>query len=263
MIQKQSTLHLVLRIRAQGEQAEFLGLAPGRGDDGSMSLDNLVNLQTCEALLAQSKSVPDVSIKEDLRKLARCDDVMIIEKAFEDGDIFRLRCSNEFQAWGERLIVEAIRCARECRLQFGQIKLEMLGLEDELLELVRSVLRSQFEIEEQEGGIHLETVIFHDGATCLFEDEFVMSYAPNNWLMDQSSRALPEHKDFCDLTINICLGDKFEGGEIEFINHEESSVFTYEHKPGHAVMHSGEILHKVKPTKIGDRFNLLVFVHNK
>jgi hypothetical protein len=265
MIQKESTLHLVVNVRGGAEPRSIhidWGLGDGEAPDENVtSLQDILKLQTCASLIAQSKFQPKRVLSKDLIDLTADLDVVESCKSIRSG-IVELEFSKRFQSWGELLIEESLRCSEEIGLQFGQIKVEMLKIENELGQFVHKRLLPNLSDEEQSNKTYdLEMIVFHDGISTFFDNN-TLSLAPNTWDVQGSHRALPEHKDMCDLTINICLGShEFSGGQIEFCGNPETMV--YQHKKGHAVIHSGEELHRVTPTLQGDRFNLLLFLHKR
>jgi large subunit ribosomal protein L40e len=259
MIQKESTLHLVIRCSA--------GAGPGSlvfqnvrfdGDEDGITLEELLKLETCEHLLSRANFTPDESLRTSLKQVMS-DEGSLLTKTKIEEDVYSLKFSQQFEAWSKLLLSEAIRCAKECKLQFGQVKTEVLGVHEGLEKFTASVILPNMKMGNKKIS-QVESIIFHDGPRSLFEDNSVLSYAPDDWNVKGSTRALPEHKDLCDLTVNICISDdgSFEGGNLIFPARKN---LQYEHKSNQAIVHQGEELHSVLPTSHGDRFNLLLFVH--
>ncbi|KAG7032533.1 putative PKHD-type hydroxylase, partial [Cucurbita argyrosperma subsp. argyrosperma] len=77
------------------------------------------------------------------------------------------------------------------------------------------------------------------------------------------------HVDDSEVTLNVCLGKQFSGGELFFrgircdkhVNTETQSeeIFDYFHVPGHAVLHRGRHRHGARATTSGRRVNLLLW----
>ncbi|KAG5532316.1 hypothetical protein RHGRI_026820 [Rhododendron griersonianum] len=77
------------------------------------------------------------------------------------------------------------------------------------------------------------------------------------------------HVDDSEVTINVCLGKQFSGGELFFrgircekhVNTETQSeeIFDYSHVPGRAVLHRGRHRHGARATTSGHRINLLLW----
>ncbi|KAM3349429.1 hypothetical protein ACQJBY_022434 [Aegilops geniculata] len=77
------------------------------------------------------------------------------------------------------------------------------------------------------------------------------------------------HVDDSEVTLNVCLGKQFSGGELYFrgircenhvnseTQHEE--MYDYSHVPGRAVLHRGRHRHGARPTSSGLRMNLLLW----
>ncbi|KAL6982424.1 2-oxoglutarate and iron-dependent oxygenase domain-containing protein cp2 [Sarracenia purpurea var. burkii] len=77
------------------------------------------------------------------------------------------------------------------------------------------------------------------------------------------------HVDDSEVTLNVCLGKQFSGGELFFrgircdkhVNTETQSeeIFDYAHVPGRAILHRGRHRHGARATTSGHRINLLLW----
>ncbi|XP_031101247.1 uncharacterized PKHD-type hydroxylase At1g22950 isoform X2 [Ipomoea triloba] len=77
------------------------------------------------------------------------------------------------------------------------------------------------------------------------------------------------HVDDSEVTLNVCLGKQFSGGELFFrgircekhVNTETQpeESFDYAHVPGRAVLHRGRHRHGARATTAGQRINLLLW----
>ncbi|KAK4773391.1 hypothetical protein SAY87_028410 [Trapa incisa] len=77
------------------------------------------------------------------------------------------------------------------------------------------------------------------------------------------------HVDDSEVTLNVCLGKQFSGGELFFrgtrcdrhVNSGSQSeeIFDYVHVPGRAVLHRGCHRHGARSTTAGHRINLLLW----
>ncbi|KFK44383.1 hypothetical protein AALP_AA1G250200 [Arabis alpina] len=77
------------------------------------------------------------------------------------------------------------------------------------------------------------------------------------------------HVDDSEVTLNVCLGKQFAGGELYFrgvrcdnhVNSEssEKEVFDYPHVPGRAILHRGRHRHGARATTSGHRVNLILW----
>ncbi|PKI69432.1 uncharacterized PKHD-type hydroxylase At1g22950-like [Punica granatum] len=111
----------------------------------------------------------------------------------------------------------------------------------------------------------LAKVFFPDVGGCTLDSHhgFVVEYG-----MDRDVE-LGFHVDDSEVTLNVCLGEQFSGGELFFrgvrcekhVNTEtqpEESV-DYSHVPGFAVLHHGRHRHGARATTTGHRVNLLLW----
>ena len=92
---------------------------------------------------------------------------------------------------------------------------------------------------------------------------FVVSYGP------AADRVLGFHVDDSEVTLNLCLSDDFEGGDLFFrgrrcLAHTEvpplgTEFFEYAHQPGVALLHAGKHRHGAFPTDDGERRNVILW----
>ncbi|CAL0316402.1 unnamed protein product [Lupinus luteus] len=101
------------------------------------------------------------------------------------------------------------------------------------------------------------------GSTLDSHHGFIVEYGTNRDL------ELGFHVDDSEITLNICLGKEFSGGELffrgvrcdEHVNTETQpeEIFDYSHVPGQAVLHCGRHRHGARPTTSGHRLNLILW----
>ncbi|KAA0171554.1 hypothetical protein FNF28_00764 [Cafeteria roenbergensis] len=92
---------------------------------------------------------------------------------------------------------------------------------------------------------------------------FIVEYAV------PKDRSLGFHVDDSEITVNLCLGTEFEGGDLFFRGercpqHQQDpcapeEYFQYKHRPGVAVMHIGRHRHGALPLTAGRRANLILW----
>lgn len=92
---------------------------------------------------------------------------------------------------------------------------------------------------------------------------FIAAYGPGR------DHALALHVDDSTLTLNVCLGDAFTGGEVVFEGvrcpaHRQEALLPGERvvwapRPGAAVLHRGAHRHHVRPVESGRRTHLIVW----
>ncbi|XP_073142987.1 2-oxoglutarate and iron-dependent oxygenase domain-containing protein CP2-like isoform X3 [Henckelia pumila] len=101
------------------------------------------------------------------------------------------------------------------------------------------------------------------GSTLDAHHGFVVQYGMNRDV------DLGFHVDDAEVTLNVCLGKQFSGGELYFrgvrcenhVNTETQSeeIFDYVHVPGRAILHRGRHRHGARATTSGNRTNLLLW----
>eukprot|EP00455_Lapot_gusevi_P050994 TRINITY_DN7506_c0_g3_i2.p1 TRINITY_DN7506_c0_g3~~TRINITY_DN7506_c0_g3_i2.p1 ORF type:complete len:458 (-),score=87.64 TRINITY_DN7506_c0_g3_i2:294-1667(-) len=191
------------------------------------------------------------------------------------------------------VVTETKRCASECGLRLGQVRLDLLGLQKAidhfalhcLLPSLHSYLSSSSTTTTTSSlspstdslpAYTVDGIVFYDGPSELF-DHNMLSYAPDVWhthhsdtdptttttTTTSSTRRLPAHRDDSELTINLCLDGEFGQSQVVFTRDEESGmrsdVRAYSHRVGQGMVHSGQAEHRVTSCD-GERFNLLLFL---
>ncbi|KAF5442347.1 hypothetical protein F2P56_035015 [Juglans regia] len=101
------------------------------------------------------------------------------------------------------------------------------------------------------------------GSTLDSHHGFVVEYG-----MDRDVE-LGFHVDDSEVTLNVCLGEQFSGGDLFFrgvrcdkhvhSGTQPEEIFDYSHVPGRAVLHRGRHRHGARATTSGQRVNLLLW----
>jgi len=276
MIQKESTLHVVMRLRANGDGFQiFIG---DRELDGDMSLKDLVSLQLCDHQIKKNTFVPDPELLKQASQITHDHVASITTLATRsNGEItsFEFTKNPEMKKFCELLISETVRCAKVCDLELGQILIQYLGLQKEIERLANEIIlpivlspesNSESDTKTQK-SIRSETSYLVDGIIFLESDKplfgnSVMSLSPEGlgWTTSNSSRDLPDHEDDSDYTISLCLGGEFSKSSLVFPNEqgETEKDLIYDHAVGKGIVHPGHVKHRVNPC-LGARYNLLLF----
>nr|XP_009774210.1 PREDICTED: uncharacterized PKHD-type hydroxylase At1g22950-like [Nicotiana sylvestris] len=136
--------------------------------------------------------------------------------------------------------------------KFGAV-LDDFGLETMLDKLMEDFIRPISRVFFTEVG----------GSTLDSHHGFVVEYG-----MDRDVD-LGFHVDDSEVTLNVCLGKQFSGGELFFrgvrcekrVNTETQpeEIFDYSHVTGRAVLHRGRHRHGARATTSGQRINLLLW----
>jgi len=103
----------------------------------------------------------------------------------------------------------------------------------------------------------------HIGPTCDDHHGFIVEYALKKDL------ALGFHVDDSEVTLNVCLGTEFGGGDLFFAGvrcqrHKhmvptEKESFQVPHQVGRAIIHLGKHRHSATPITFGKRVNLILW----
>eukprot|EP00531_Pseudo-nitzschia_arenysensis_P012569 CAMPEP_0116137314 /NCGR_PEP_ID=MMETSP0329-20121206/12185_1 /TAXON_ID=697910 /ORGANISM="Pseudo-nitzschia arenysensis, Strain B593" /LENGTH=391 /DNA_ID=CAMNT_0003632227 /DNA_START=266 /DNA_END=1442 /DNA_ORIENTATION=+ len=90
---------------------------------------------------------------------------------------------------------------------------------------------------------------------------FIAAYSGSPTTSKPRQRLVP-HTDDAEVTLNMCFGDEFDGGNLKFWGvrgDQTAGKFVGEYQPeiGRAILHSGRHLHEVTEITSGDRFALI------
>lgn len=136
--------------------------------------------------------------------------------------------------------------------KFGAV-LDDFGMDTMLEKLMEDFIR------------HISKIFFADVGGYALDSHhgFVLEYGFNRDI------ELGFHVDDSEVTLNVCLGKHFSGGELYFrgvrcdkhMNTEAQpeEIFDYSHVPGHAIIHRGRHRHGARATTAGQRINLLLW----
>ena len=117
-------------------------------------------------------------------------------------------------------------------------------------------------------------LLFHDqlnGGDLDWRHGYIVPYAASRdeLLTDEmkglSRSRLVQHTDDSELTLNVCLGREFEGGEVILSGmrgDERREGTVYSPRRGWALMHLGRQLHEVRQVTSGQRFALIVWARS-
>ncbi|KAJ4713464.1 2-oxoglutarate (2OG) and Fe(II)-dependent oxygenase superfamily protein [Melia azedarach] len=136
--------------------------------------------------------------------------------------------------------------------KYGAV-LDDFGLETMLDKLMESFIRPLSKVFFLEVG----------GSTLDSHHGFVVEYGKDRDV------DLGFHVDDSEVTLNVCLGKQFTGGELFFrgtrcekhvnTGSQAEEIFDYSHVPGRAVLHRGRHRHGARATTSGHRVNLLLW----
>jgi hypothetical protein len=140
------------------------------------------------------------------------------------------------------------------RRPFDLDSIGLSWLNDLLLHLIiRPISRPLFQSTESKGELD-------------WRHGFVAAYSATPQVGKPRER-LVAHTDDSEVTLNVGLGDVFEGGEVEFRGlrdgHDQGELLdSIAPRPGVALLHAGRHLHDVTQITQGDRYALIVWARS-
>ncbi|EFJ11171.1 hypothetical protein SELMODRAFT_126754 [Selaginella moellendorffii] len=155
-----------------------------------------------------------------------------------------------FEKWAHEVKVSVLR--PNTMNNYGAV-LDDIGMETMLDQLMMKFIRP------------FAALLFFNvgGATLDTHHGFVVEYSIGGDL------DLGFHVDDSEVTLNVCLGKEFDGGELFFrgvrcdahVNGEARSeeMLEYSHVPGRAILHAGRHRHGAKAITSGQRTNLILW----
>ncbi|KAJ4972726.1 hypothetical protein NE237_005900 [Protea cynaroides] len=156
-----------------------------------------------------------------------------------------------FEKWVKK---KEIQIMRPNMMNGYGVALDDFGLETMLAKLMEDFICPISKVFFPEvGGLALDS---HHGC---------VAYYGKDWAVKESY-----HADDSDVTLNVCLGNQFSGGEQYFRGircgrHRHTGVYTaeavedYSHVPGKAVLYHGRHRNGAKATAAGHRINLFLW----
>ena len=143
-------------------------------------------------------------------------------------------------------------------LHLGRSDLDTVGLSwinDLLFHLViRPVSRHLFRETELEGG----DLDYRHG--------YVVGYAANPNTSSPRERLIA-HTDDSEVTLNVCIGEDFEGGALNFrglrgVDNSGQVIGDFEPRLGTALLHAGRHFHEVTQVTAGNRYAYIVWARS-
>ena len=301
MIQKDSTLHLVLRLRGgdydngeivlevkDNETNEMVLLT-----DDSLLVHDLIKMQ-CDSLQTKRKLFYDsdknknnIKIIEKCLKINKtsintnmendnsdsgCNfvDINIIENVEQKGLVL------DFDTFSSKLIELCYDYSNATSIKFVDFGLVELGYN--LNEIIltwcqRLIPKRAIDCNKSRGFVLCETANERERDVNDTDDNnsnntmigkeagddiYSFEYFHKGIGLTSNGAVTGYHKDGSDVTIDLCLGQKFKGGNLTFKTN--SAIKKENHCKGKMTVFDGETEHKVEPIVDGVRINLVVFV---
>jgi len=246
-IQKESTLHLVLKTRGEGEGGGACDSRPG-GKAGRPYAPLHAELRTFDSSWIHQDVRPLLLTGGDAAGELLGEAGKAAEGVAGNGVVVREKGLVQFPLLAPGLcakLVEELEHYMEATGDSGvALRLSRLGLSEPIDRLVREYFCP-----------FMVTALLPDLASTAFEVlPKVMAYRPGG------NEDWPAHCDGDLATLNVCLGGDFAGAELRVFEGTADGPFAdHPHNQvGHAVLHRGDVLHAVRPLRAGKRYTLIV-----
>ena len=263
-IQKGGTLHLVLRLR--GGDLFVVDAAQGREVrlDDAQRVGDVAHAQL-QALQAAVHSLSlDAMFGERATLTTNATRLRASWKAVELDDDGKARIFVSEYAWGGFSEVAAWmlrRCARfsaQTKIEwvdFGLDELKMDGLVcawflRSILPMIEEAEGAVVEISKVRGFILREVALDGDVGGAF-------RHCVRGVGLTDKGCVSGSHRDACKWTVDVCLGQQFEGGSLDF--EVGGRQVAMPHVVGSMTVFSGDTLHSVAPIRSGQRANLVIF----
>eukprot|EP01083_Nonionella_stella_P083134 229721_1 len=262
MIQKESTLHLVIR------------LAGGDDDDTCIDLSRLDDTMTvCEMqqhhfkmfYIQKHSFVPQYSF--DTIGVS-CD--VGLNSICDQHEIYKVEhLIHDFESIRQSIIMNCRRYSKHCAIEWNDIDVNDIGVYDHVyalclelfgLPLFKRKLRKDCDVN----GLKIRAFVLREAVNNKNERTCAVKYGYTNVdSIDSQGSVIGYHKDGCDYTIDLCLGDGFNGGSLNFkmnsSHNTNTTEFKIKHKTARCLLFDGNITHAVSPIEEGERIQLVIF----
>jgi len=272
-VRKESTLHLVLRLRA-GDVLEIADLVSGQViqlHDHELIMNvaqkqlHALNVMTGRPALSMMSNC-NLCLQSDGHRLQSN-----LHKLFSDDQHSIYQCDyvwNNFQAIGNLMIQMCQAYAAKTNIQFIDFDLYELQLQtvisnwflSNVVPLMEENLKCALNISKINGFVLQET---HENDEKLHT---FRHYVPNIGQLE-NGRVSGIHCDDSKWTVDICLGGQFTDGALEFHVDVDSmsekkknkQSMRVPHRIGSMLIFSGNTYHSVQAISSGKRMNLVIF----
>eukprot|EP01083_Nonionella_stella_P083135 229726_1 len=267
-IQKEYTLHLVIRL-AGGDD-----IKPEDDNDTCIDLSRLDDTKTvCEIqqhhfkrfYIQKHSFVPRytfdrIRVGSDIGLSAMCD----------EHEIYKVEhLIHDFESIRECIVMNCRRYSKHCAIEWNDIDVKDIGVYEHVyalclelfgLPLFKRKLRKDCDVN----GLKIRAFVLREAVNNKNERTCAVKYGYNNIdSIDSQGSVIGYHKDGCDYTIDLCLGDGFNGGSLNFkmnsSHNTNTTEFKIKHKTARCLLFDGNITHAVSPIEEGERIQLVIF----
>jgi len=236
-IQKESTLHLVIRLRGNMGQGK-----PTSGNNGEVNTGSLEWSPVNREIYTFKEEYLDSDLNKLLKSMETSDPTIM--------DFVKEECKGVYsfptltESFCDSLVKE-IEAFREKTHNSGvATKVSQVGFDRAVKTMINDhvspLIAALFpELNGVEFDVYPKLMTYEVGRN-------------EDW---------PVHIDGDLATVNICLGKEFQGTDLRIFNDEAGSdqfVADYKHQTGRLVVHRGDRRHSVTPLISGTRYSLIV-----
>ena len=261
MIQKESTLHLVIRLDG--------------GSSGYTLSDNMTikqfreqqfrNLHQKQQHFVTKYSFNEILVEEKMNAqntLKTMNDKVEIYQGRNDSII------KDFDNIAASIIEQCRNYSKQCSIEWTDFNVEEIGLKDCILNFCKSLFKApsmQSKLKkikvDQNYELKIKGFMLREyGNPSENDNMYSFKYGYKNVNINNNGSVVGYHKDGSDYTLDICIGGNFKGGKLNMvINEDEDCKLEIKHKKGHFILFDGDIEHCVSPIEEGERLQLVIF----
>eukprot|EP01084_Bolivina_argentea_P283050 484663_1 len=259
MIQKESTLHLVLRLRGEGlivietkhgsfvlNDDDIIGYIQQR-----IEQEYLVSKMKFKANYSFEYIGMNFDVLKDMKCLNEKYSIYMCENVIENFDLI-----------ADEIIKNCVEYSRVTNIEWTDFSIDELGLQcvvfnwcKELFEM--NVFKcKEFDVEKMK----IKGSVLHEYSDDVVnENKCGLKKHYKNVKIGVKGDVSGYHMDGSDITIDICLGKKFKGGSINFKVDEDELLQIEERYRGKCLFFDGDVVHNVTPIEYGERVQLVLF----
>lgn len=266
-IRKESTLHLVLRLRAGNifiMDLETNNIVQLHDEDviGSVAIKQLKSLHERRRREQMMLNVNYLKMESDAMRLD-----FAMNTVFKNESNVIFECDyiwNGFEEVSDCIIRHCNAYCEQTNIEWIDYGLNELGMETivskwfmlSIVPLIEKRVNTKLNIQKVVGFVLQEQCVENmengNNELCAFRH-----YVPNIGQLDTGCVS-GQHCDDSKWTVDICLGGDFSDGALQFYVGNQKNV-KIEHSIGSMVVFSGNTMHSVLPITKGERINLVIF----
>eukprot|EP01084_Bolivina_argentea_P236198 397223_1 len=256
-IQKESTLHLVLRLRG----GEIYIINCNNGQEIKLNNEENIDMIVEQQLMCLNQNINGIfdafENKNDCVMQLKTEEIKLKENmniVFDDENNKIYKCDfvwDNFQQIAALIIEKCEIFSEKTKIEWMDFGLDELKIDEIICEWVIGVSKC---IIPNANITQINGFVLKERGNKIENDNkgTFIHYVENIGLLDNGCVS-GLHCDESKWTIDICLGGDFKGGSLIFQSNEKNKTFVVDHCVGSMIVFSGNTYHSVSPINYGKK----------